>query len=169
MAWLTLFAILLSPVIAVLVTMWIQKRIERRGVKLRILAQLMGNRHTPIAPENIVALNMIDLVFHDDERVRGLWSDYFDMLCNKGLDNELGWEQRNKKRNELITAVASSLGYSEQIDHLDVDRIYKPQGLGDRELDSQKLMEELLRVLTNTDSLAMRKRKPTGAHGADRA
>src|SRR5262245_46749487 len=47
--------------------------------KLGILATLMGSRHNPLTTENVRALNMIDLVFHDQAKVRSLWHEYFDM------------------------------------------------------------------------------------------
>lgn len=159
MEWINVAAIAMSPIIAVLVSIWVQNRKERRQHKLGILGTLIGGRHDPLTLENVRALNMIDLVFHDQAKVRSLWREYFDMLCNEGLDNETGWVQRNKKRNELITQMAAGLGYGKAISHLDVDRVYIPIGVVDNAAKSRELLEELLRVLKNTDSLAMRKRR----------
>ena len=104
---------------------------------------------------------MIDLVFHDEARVRSLWREYYDMLNNQGLQNESGWAQSNKKRNELITEMAARLGYRKAISHLDVDRVYLPAGVVDEAARNRELIAELLRVLKNTQSLAMRKRPGT--------
>jgi hypothetical protein len=163
MEWITVIAIAFSPLIAVLVSIWVQDRKERRQHKLNILGTLIGGRHDPLALENVRALNVIDLVFHDQAKVRSLWREYFDMLCNEGLNNENGWAQRNKKRNELITEMAAGLGYRKAISHLDVDRVYVPVGVADNAAKAQELMQELLRVLKSTDSLAMRRRRPTGS------
>ena len=60
---LTFCAILLSPVIAVLITVWLQNRKERRATKLWVFNTLIATRHDPIKDENVRALNMVDVVF----------------------------------------------------------------------------------------------------------
>lgn len=147
MVWVSILAILLSPVIAVLVTVSLQGRKEKRNQKLWIFNTLIATRHTPIVDENVRALNMIDVVFHDSARVRQLWHEYFDMLCNEGLNNPNGWGQRQKKNLELITEMAKVVGYGAAITHLDVDRVYYPVGLGEQSQKAQEIAVELLRVL----------------------
>ena len=58
-----IIAVLLSPVIAVLVTVYLQNRREKRSQKLWIFNTLIGTRHSPLIEENVRALNMIDVVF----------------------------------------------------------------------------------------------------------
>jgi hypothetical protein len=147
MLWVNILAILLSPVVAVLVTVYLQDRRERRNQKLRILHTLMATRHTPILDENVRALNMIDVVFHDSPRVRDLWHEYFGMLCNQGLDNPTGGQQRQKKNLELITEMGKALGYAKALTHLDADRVYYPIGLGEQSRKVQEIIDEFLRVL----------------------
>jgi len=142
-----IIAILLSPVIAVLITLYLQNRREKRNQKLWIFNTLIATRHSPVIEENVRALNMIDVVFHDSPRVRQLWHEYFDMLGNEGLNNELGWSQRQKKNLEMITEMAKILGYGEAITHLDVDRVYYPVGLGTQSQKGAAITDELLRVL----------------------
>ncbi len=148
-----IIAVLLSPLIAVLVTVYLQDRREKRNHKMWIFRTLISTRHAPISDENVRALNTIDVVFHDCPRVRELWHEYFDMLANKGLDNELGWNQRQKKNIELITEIAKALGYGHAITHLDVDRIYYPVGLGAQSQRSEDIANELLRVLKASGGL----------------
>jgi hypothetical protein len=83
MVWVNILAILLSPVVAVMVTVLLQSRREKRNQKLWIFNALIATRHSPIVDENVRALNMIDVVFHDSARVRQLWHEYFDMLCTR--------------------------------------------------------------------------------------
>jgi hypothetical protein len=147
MVWVNILAILLSPVVAVLVTVFLQSRKEKRNQKLWIFNTLIATRHSPIVDENVRALNMIDVVFHDSARVRQLWREYFDMLCNEGLNNPNGWSQRQKKNLELITEMAKVVGYGAAITHLDVDRVYYPIGLGEQSQKAQEIAAELLRVL----------------------
>lgn len=145
-----IIAILLSPLIAVLVSMWIQNRRERRQQQFWILSTLMASRSDPLTPDNIKALNLIDLTFRDKPEVRKLWHEYFDMLSNKGLDNPVGWTQRANKNIELITAMAKGLGYGKTISHLDVGRTYAPVGPWEQFMRGRELQEEFLRVLKAT-------------------
>jgi hypothetical protein len=142
-----ILAILLSPLVAVLVTVYLQNRREKRNQKLWIFNTLIATRHSPIIDENVRALNMIDVAFHDRPRVRELWHEYLDMLGNEGLNNNLGWGQRQKKNLEMITEMAKHLGYRGTITHLDVDRVYYPVGLGTQSQMGQAIAAELLRVL----------------------
>lgn len=147
MVWVNILAILLSPVIAVLVSVHLQNRREKRNQKLWIFNTLIATRHSPIVDENVRALNMIDVAYHDSPRVRELWHEYFDMLGNEGLHNPIGWGQRQKKNLEMITEMAKVVGYRTAITHLDVDRVYYPVGLGEQSQTAQQIGRELLRVL----------------------
>jgi hypothetical protein len=155
-------AIIFSPVVAVLISLWVQQRRETRQNQLSILTALIGSRHQPLSPEGVRALNMIDLVFHDNEKVRGIWHEYFDMLCNEGLNNPSGFQQRNKKNIELVTAMAAALGYGKAITHLDIDRIYSPVGFWERDRNVAEIHSELLRVLKATARVGVEPIRPTG-------
>ena len=150
---LTLLAILLSPAIAVGVTLWYQRRKEKRDARRWILTTLLSTRHSPINDESVRALNLIDVVFHDAPSVRKLWREYYEMLGNEGLNNLMGWGQRQRKNLELITEMAKVLGYGKEITHLDVDRVYSPQGLEDQARRTRELSDELLRVLKGSQGL----------------
>ena len=152
-------AILLSPVIAVLVTLWYQSRKEKRDLKRWVFNTLMATRHSPITDETVRALNMIDVVFHKAPRIRQLWHHYFDMLTNEGLNNSQGWSQRSKKNLEMITAIAADLGYGRSITHLDVDRVYYPVGLGRQAERANEISTELLRVLRNSQGIVVAPRE----------
>lgn len=150
LATVNLLAVALSPLVAVLVSVWLQNRKERRQHQLMILGSLIATRHDPVSVDAVRSLNLIDLVFHKKATVRKLWREYFDMLTNQGLNNPIGWEQRRKKNLELITEMAKVLGYGKQISHLDVDRVYIPAGIVDQFQRNQELGNELLRVLKAT-------------------
>lgn len=150
-----ILAVILSPIVAVLVTLWYQHRKERRDSKRWILTTLLATRHSPITDETVRALNLIDIVFHDAAQVRALWHEYFGMLNNEGLNNPSGWSQRQKKNLEMITEMARTLGYGHAITHLDVDRVYYPVGLGQQAQRAQEISDELLRVLKGTQGLVV--------------
>jgi len=148
-----IIALLLSPVVAVVVTLLHQHWSQTRNSRLTLLHTLVGTRHLPIGPEAVRALNMIDIVFYDKPSIRALWHNYIDMLGNEGLNNPMGWAQRQKKNLELIAEMAKTLGYGDSITHLDLDRVYYPIALGESDQRSNELAVELLRVLKNTQGL----------------
>ncbi|MBI4763755.1 MAG: hypothetical protein HY787_04030 [Deltaproteobacteria bacterium] len=155
-----ILAVLLSPLIALLVTVHLQNRKQKRAHKLWIFNTLIATRHSPLIEANVRALNMIDVAFYDRPKVRELWHDYFDMLSNEGLDNELGWKQRQKKNLEMITEIGRVLGYGKAITHLDVDRVYYPKGLGIQVQKAADIVDELHRVLKASGGVQFAPRSP---------
>jgi len=145
----TIIAIALSPAIAVLIAIWAQSRGEKQRNKKLIFSSLMSTRHQIYSDEIVRALNMIDVVFRDKERVRELWREYYDMLYTKGID----WKQVDTKRLELITEMAKVVGYGKKISHIDVDRVYTPVGLSEDALRMKDIGNELLRVLKESGGL----------------
>ena len=139
--------------VAVLVTLWFQRRKERRDSKRWVLTTLLATRHAQITDEAVRALNLIDIVFHDSKRLRSLWREYFEMLNNEGLNNPSGWSQRQTKNLEMITAMAHALGYGRAITHIDVTRVYYPVGLGQQTRRNEDISDELLRVLKGSNGL----------------
>jgi len=165
-----IIAILLSPLVAVLVTRWLQKRKERRQDQLTVLASLIATRCEPLSPEAVRSLNVIDLFFHDKPAVRKLWREYYEMLSNEGLNNPSGYQQRTKKNIELITAMANALGYGKAITHLDVDRVYSPVGMWTQMARNEEIQNEWLRVLKATARLQVEllPQNPPGGNAVER-
>jgi len=155
-----ILAILFSPIIAVLISVYLQTRREKKKQKLWIFNTLIATRHNPITDENVRALNMIDVVFFDYLSVRKLWHEYFDMLSNEGLNNTIGWSQRQKKNLEMITEMAKLIGYKKAITHLDVDRVYYPVGLGNQSKKTEEISNELLRVLKESHGIQFHSKLP---------
>lgn len=129
---------------------------------MNIFTTLMATRHSSIIDESVRALNMIDVVFYDKHLVRQLWREYFDMLGNEGLNNPTGWNQRQKKKLELIHEIAKVIGYGKAITHLDVDRVYCPVGLGEKSRRTDELLNELLRILKASGGLQVISNQQSG-------
>ena len=70
---LNLIAIIVAPIAAVLIGQWLQDRSEKRKDKLAIFKTLMFSRNG-WSPESVRALNIIDIVFSDDDTVPALKS-----------------------------------------------------------------------------------------------
>jgi uncharacterized protein DUF6680 len=87
--WLIILATVCGPILAVQAQKIIERARARREVRLSIFYRLMTFRATPLAPERIQALNMIDLEFRPnwlgrqptkDKAVTTAWKELLDQL-----------------------------------------------------------------------------------------
>jgi hypothetical protein len=148
-------AILLSPVIAVLVTLWHQRRTVKRDAMHRLFITLMAHRKTILPDaEWVSALNVIDVEFAGHKEVLNCWHSYYDAVSESPMNNQ----KVNHCYIELMTAMAQALGY-EHLKQTDIDKFYSPMSFGDQLTSSKKLQTELIRVLESTESLVVNKRK----------
>lgn len=74
--WLTLVALILGPVIAVGLTLWIEGERRRRESRLAVLRQLIATRHLPGDPMYSTAVNLIPVEFNDDRQVMEAYKAY---------------------------------------------------------------------------------------------
>jgi len=51
--------------------------------------------------------------------------------------------------------MAKDVGYGKSISHLDIDRVYYPEGLGKQNERAEAISNELLRVLKGSEGLAV--------------
>lgn len=152
--WINIAAIILGPVTAVCITLWIQSRKEKRESKNRVFLLLMAHRKTnPPTFEWANALNVVDVVFADVPGVVRLWHDYYAQICSPNVD----WHNANHKYIEMLHAMARTLGYN-TISQTDIDKFYSPQAHGNQAQLNVALQIELLRVLKNTDAFLAKQR-----------
>ena len=69
-------AIIAIPIAAVFLGQKLQDRSQKRRDKLEIFRALMMNRGIGWSVESVHALNLIDVVFSDDNTVRMRWKEY---------------------------------------------------------------------------------------------
>ena len=144
----SIIAIFLSPIIAVLISLWYQSYDSKHNEKLDLFLTLMANRKSNPPPYTSVnALNTIDVVFYKYPKVVSHWHKVYDILHQK-IEN-INWESYNHHLLEMLSEMARVLGYP-NLKQTDIDKFYVPDIYGKRFEISQKLQEELLRVLENT-------------------
>lgn len=73
-----LLAIIIIPIIAVVIGQHLQTKAKKREDKLLIFKILMSSRMRAWSVESVQALNLIDIVFADDQEVRAAWKDLHD-------------------------------------------------------------------------------------------
>lgn len=129
--WLNLGAIVMAPIVAVIIGQWFQNRAEKRKDKLEIFKALMISR-AGWSPESVKALNIIDIVYADDNTVRRYWKEYYDRLCVEDpSDTDL--KKIKISQEKLIEAMAVSLGYKDKVTWETIQNPYVPRGMVDAE------------------------------------
>jgi len=147
-----LAAIVFSPVIAVVITLWWEKRKVKHEAKYRVFIALMAHRKSyPISHERVNALNLIDTIFGDCPKVLAMWHEYYSMLQRQNPSPQEQVEQ-HQKYIELLSEMAGSLGFS-NLKQTDIDKFYIPQAHMDQAQINAECQAEFLRVLKNTERL----------------
>ncbi len=141
---LNLVAIIVAPVAAVWIGQWLQDRAEKRKDKMEIFKTLMIARNS-WSLDSYKALNIIDIVFADDETVRKRWKEYYDKLC---VENPSDTELKKIKtaQDKLLEAMAVSLGYKDKITWETIQNPYVPQGMIDAEKKQQEYQNGQLEI-----------------------
>jgi len=126
-----ILAVVISPIVAVYIGRWLQERSEKRKEKWIILKTLMSSRDV-WNQESVYALNIIDIVFSDDEKVVKCWREYYDKVCIDSLtDNDN--RKINNAKFKLLEAMAASLGYGDKITWESIQNPYKLKWMVDEE------------------------------------
>ena len=118
----SIVAIFVGPVTAVCITLWWQRRKEKRDAKIRLFTTLMAYRKAmPIAPEWVMALNLIDVVFSDHPKVLALWHELYQLF-----QNPTRTQAQDHKYLELLSEMASVLRFR-QLQQTDIDKFDLPR------------------------------------------
>lgn len=158
--WLIIAAILVGPVTAVAITLWIDKRRDRRQRRMDLFRTLMRTRRTPVDPEHVGALNLIEIEFSKDARVLEAWRRLFEHfgMAHARRDDEAILSEHDKNEQlrrttrffqrlaeerqrllvRLLDAMASALKFP--VEQLEIfEGGYTPQGWGDVELQQSQI------------------------------
>ena len=145
MSWsyiLNIVAVIVAPIIAVWVGQKLQDRQDKRKDKLELFKVLMTSR-MGWTPESVQAMNILDIVFSDDKKVRAAWKAYYDRLCTDDPQNPTQQELKHiqEAQYELLETMANSLGYKDKITWKTIQNPYKPVGMGELEQNQRKYQE----------------------------
>jgi len=153
----TIVALVTGPVLAVLISLWAQKRSAIRGQRLWVFQTLMACRMDAFNPERIKALGMIDVIFHNAGEVRARWKEYYEALGDPAhsgstLEDAIYWR---KKQNNMLAAMAQNLGFGKNIGMEEIERAYAPKQFSINAQTSAEMQAELLRVLKASKSFGV--------------
>lgn len=148
--WLIIAATLLSPVIAVQVTRFLDDRNEVRGRKLSIFKTLMATRAYTVSWVHVEALNRIDLEFEKGKKkekdVLEAWKAYHDLLNNDQLTPEQWATRRVDLLVELLHKMAIVLRYDFDKTHIK-NSSYAPRAHADTEAQQEAIRKGTIELL----------------------
>lgn len=143
-------AVSIIPLIVWVLGNHYQDRKAKNDAKLKVFLTLMANRKSAsITKEWADSLNVIDVVFQDDRKVREAWKAYHDSLNNKSPH----FASNNSYMLDLLSEMALSLGYKD-LKQTEIDSFYNPQQFVDQNQMHNELMTENLRILRHSKNLA---------------
>ena len=145
-----LIAIVVIPIVAVIIGQMLQNRAQKRNDKIQIFKILMTSRIYGWTTESVQAMNLIEIVFADDDTVCKQWKVYYDKLC---VENQTELQKIKKEDEKLLETMAKSLGYK----NITLDTIqspYIPKGMTEQRVQQQKyqndqsvIMEQMKRIM----------------------
>jgi len=80
--WLVIIAVIVGPILAVQIQKFIENRNTIKERKMHIFKTLMATRATTVSPLHVEALNMIDIEFHNDNKIVDAWKLLLDNFMN---------------------------------------------------------------------------------------
>jgi len=169
--WLSIIAILLSPIIALQVQRYIDFFRERKSRKMRIFETIMTTRAERLSQYHVQSLNMIDIDFYGirvlgfnwktskEKDVLNAWKTYLDHLntheelTGNILDN---WVLRTDELfTDLLFEMSRAIGYDFDKVHLKRS-IYTPRAHGSQILDNESIKQNLVQILDGKKPFPMR-------------
>lgn len=136
----TLAALIIIPIVAVVIAQWLQNRSEKRKDKMQIFKTLMTSRIYGWTPDSVNALNIIDIVYSDDKKVRAAWKDLNDKYRVTNPDQQ-HLKKIENAQYKLLEAMANSLGYKDKITWETIQNPYMPVGMA-QQIEAQKNMQQ---------------------------
>lgn len=146
----TLAAIALGPIIAVLVTRFLDGSREKRRRRLDVFRNLMQTRGVRLDPVHVATLNVVEIEFYRDEKVRQAFQLYIQHLSSpmpEVEEQDRFFAQRSDLFMNLLFEVGSSVGLA--FDKRDLERLsYVPQAW-DSDRSMQRRNAEMLSQLSS--------------------
>lgn len=118
---------------------------------------MSDRRKNPPTVDFANALNLIDVVYQNDKKVRAAWRAYYDSLHPNSQHNATS----NSFLLDLLSEIANSLNYH-NLKQTEIDRFYVPQFFVNQVQNQDLVGSELIRVLKNSENFGISFPKPPG-------
>ena len=144
-----ILALIVSPIAAVLISIWIADQGEIRKRKLETFRTLMRTRGIRLSSDHVGALNLVEIEFAKETNVISAWKTYLEHLDGSKTPLPVDpntskpfFDERNRRLAKLLHEIGISLGFKvEQIDIFMGN--YTPQGWLNDE-DQQRFLRGLM-------------------------
>lgn len=143
---LDIIAIIISPIVAVIISQHLQERERMHLDKMDVFKTLMVSRGMSWTPEKVKALNIIEVVFYNDNKVLNQWKTYYESLCNDNPNNE-ELSKIKAEGDRLLDTMAASLGYKDKVTWDTIQNPYIPKGLSENLSQQQQYQEAQLSAM----------------------
>jgi hypothetical protein len=159
--WLTLVAIVVGPVSAVCITLWIERRRQVRDRRLYVTRMLLMTRHLPADPQYNAAINLIPVEFNDQPKVMAAWRTYHERVHQRVEPSQQADHDKRvtAAQSGLIFEILRSAGLT-NISEGDIQtQAYVSEGFIKRDtlyLDSLRAMPAIAETLERQRELTQR-------------
>lgn len=162
--WLTIAALVLSPIFAVQAQKWIERFKEKKGRKNWAFQVLMSTRMAKLSANHVEALNLIDFIFDKKKKkekpVIDAWKTYRDHLGALGekpteIHLQTWTETKDSLFVDLLYEMSKVVGYD--CDKVELRRsAYAPKAHEDTELEFRIIRQSLVSILTGETPIPIR-------------
>ncbi len=150
--YINIVAIIFAPLISVIIGQKLQDRAKNRQDKMEIFKALMSSRVYGWTNASVYALNIIDIVFANDKKVRSQWKIYYDKLRVEN-PTETDLKKIETENYKLLEAMAKSLGYKNKITWDTIQNPYIPKGLSTSMMQQQQYQNGQLEIIEMIKSI----------------
>ena len=112
--WVSLVGLFLGPIVAVLLTLYIEGRRRTRDQHIQIMRMLLSTRHLAGDPLYSVAINLIPIEFNDSKPIMAAWRAYIEAVRFKPS------EENAQEHNRVLLSRQTKLIF-ELLKHLNFD------------------------------------------------
>ena len=141
----SIIAVIAAPIISIWIGHHLHVKTEKRKDKMDIFKTLMMSRNGWTI-ECVRALNILEVVFSDDDAVRNAWRKYYDKLCVSENPTEVELKKIQDAQYDLLETMAISLGYQNKITWKTIQNPYVPRWMTKAEQNQRSFQEGQLAV-----------------------
>ena len=145
-------AIMLAPIVSVIIGQFLLNKSEKRKDKMHIFKTLMTSRLYGWTLESVHCLNLIDIVFSDDKRVRAAWKELYDKYCVEN-PTETDLKKIQNAQYKLSEAMAHSLGYKDKVTWETIQNPYIPNGMVQQIVNQNQSQQAYDSLLVNMQQM----------------
>jgi hypothetical protein len=148
---LTVAGLIIGPVAAVGITLWVETRRRKREQRIVVLRHLIATRHFPSDPGFLAAINLIPVEFNDSPRVLIAYREFIEAVGVRldSVNDEMILRRSATNLTRLIYEISRSLGFG--LRETDIQTTaYASEGWVKREAllqDSQQAMRDIAGIL----------------------